>query len=258
MRLLTWNLRHGGGPRNMPAIALSILDHRPDAVILTEYRRTTGGQIGAVLADHGLSRQVCTDPPPGRNGILIAARAAAHIPARPSRPADAQAPLFHAAAPPTTWARTRHARATRHRITELDLPDLELSIAAVHIPPDGDPTRESVFQSAVQTASERRDRPFVLMGDFNAGRHHLDEEGATFSCTRLLGTLAALGYADAWRTLNPAGREFTWFSHEGSGFRIDHCFLSPPLAGRLSACRHSHKERQSGLSDHSMLLVDLA
>src|SRR5262245_45388589 len=74
MRLLTWNLRHGGGAARMPRIALAILSHRPDVVVLTEWRRTTGGQIAGVLADHGLKHQVCTDPPHGRNGVLVAAR----------------------------------------------------------------------------------------------------------------------------------------------------------------------------------------
>jgi exonuclease III len=151
----------------------------------------------------------------------------------------------------------RRARATRQRLAEVELPRMGITVGAVHVPPDGDPTREAVFQEAVETARRRRGEAFVLMGDFNAGRHRLDEAGATFTCTRLLGTLAAMGYVDAWRRLHPEGREYTWFSHEGGGFRIDHCFLSAGLSARLSACRYSHKEREMGLSDHSMLVVDL-
>jgi exonuclease III len=228
----------------MPAIALAILDHRPDIVILTEYRRTTGGQIAAVLADHGLNHQVCTDPPAGRNGVLVAAR----TPISGWSACRAES-LF-------SKADRRHP-ATDHRLVEVDLPELGVGLAALHIPPDGDRTRETVFGAAVEAARRRRDQAFILMGDFNAGRHHLDEAGATFSCTRLFGTLAALGYADAWRTLHPSGREYTWFSHEGGGFRIDHCFVSGPMAGRLSACWHSHKERENGLSDHSILVAAL-
>jgi exonuclease III len=226
----------------MPRIALAILGHRPDVVVLTEWRRTTGGQIAGVLADHGLKHQVCTDPPHGRNGVLVASRTRMDG-------ADGRRARW--------FGSFRREGPTAQRLTEVDFPDLGLGLAAVHIPPDGDRTRDRVFETVVASARRRREQGFVVMGDFNSGRHHLDEAGATFSCTRLLGTLAAYGYVDAWRCLNPRGREYTWFSHEGGGFRIDHCFLSGTLAPRLSACWHSHKEREEGLSDHSMLVVCL-
>jgi len=60
-----------------------------------------------------------------------------------------------------------------------------------------------------------------------------------------------------WRRRYPDGREFSWYSTRGNGFRIDHAFLSPVLAGRAGAIRYSHDERTSGLSDHSALLLDL-
>ena len=233
-KLLTWNLLHGGGPRRMPAITLTLLDHGADVIVLTEYRRTTGGQIGAVLADHGLAHQFSTDPPKGCNGILIASRARIEPADQPGLPATAR------------------------RLAEVAIPDLGFSLAGLHIPPDGPgPARETVFQTAVAAAKRRRDDPFILLGDFNAGRHRLDEDGETFTCTRLLGQIATYGYVDAWRSCHPETREFTWFSHEGRGFRIDHAFLSAPLAPRLTACEFSHRERELGLSDHSALLLSL-
>lgn len=255
MRLLTWNLRQGGGARRMPAIALAILEHRPDLVVLTEVRRTTGGQIAGVLADHGLCYRVFTDPPHGQNGVLVASRW------RLERVGCGEEP-WSLGGEPAPRRGTLAPGATAQRLVEVDVPDLGLGLAAVHIPPEGDRTREAVFCAAVDAARRRRDGAYIVMGDFNAGRHHLDEAGATFTGTRLLGTLSALGYVDAWRRLHPSGREYTWFSpgetgRGGSGFRIDHCYLSAALARRLSACWHSHKERESGLSDHSALVVGL-
>ncbi len=218
----------------MPAIALSLLEHGADVIVLTEYRRTTGGQIGGVLADHGLCHQFSTDPPKGCNGILIASRA------------------------PVALAEQPVGAATARRLAEVAIPDLGFGLAGLHIPPDGPgPSRETVFQTAVAAAKRRRDEPFVLLGDFNAGRHRMDEDGETFTCTRLLGQIATYGYVDAWRACHPETREFTWYSHEGSGFRIDHAFLSAPLAPRLQSCHFSHRERESGLSDHSALVVTL-
>src|SRR5438045_4049374 len=86
-KLLTWNLRHGGGSRRTPAIALSLLEHRADIVVLTEFRRTTGGQIAGVLFDHGLRFQHSTDPAQGTNGLLIASRTPMLIEPGPERDA---------------------------------------------------------------------------------------------------------------------------------------------------------------------------
>ena len=97
----------------------------------------------------------------------------------------------------------------------------------------------------------------MIIGDLNLGRHHLDERGATFRSTAMLGKLATLGYIDAWRHTHPDGREYSWYSHEGSGFRIDHALVSAPIARAVTGAWYSHAERDDGISDHSALLVDL-
>jgi exonuclease III len=42
-----------------------------------------------------------------------------------------------------------------------------------------------------------------------------------------------------------------------SRWRIDHAFVSPPLADAVRSCRYSHAEREQGLSDHSMLINEI-
>jgi exodeoxyribonuclease-3 len=241
---LAWNLRHGGGGRGMPHIVLALLEHAPDVILLSEFRRSTGGQIAGVLADHGWRHQHAAEAPQGCNGLLIASR----HPLRPVAPDAASILGSRSLVPP----------AVSRRYAEAEIPALGLAVASVHIPCDGKGLgRDAVFQVLLHTARRRRSEPFVLLGDFNAGRHHLDEDGATFTCTRCLGQLAALGYVDAFRTLHPAAREYTWYSHEGAGFRIDHAFVSAPLAPRIRACTYSHRERDRNISDHSALLLGL-
>jgi exodeoxyribonuclease III len=242
-KFLAWNLRHGGGSRAMPAIVLALLEHAPDVLLLAEFRLTTGGQIAGVLADHGWRHQHSTNPPRGTNGLLIASR-------WPLRVVDHSA---LSGARSTVLTPVACAR----RFAEVEIPDLWLALAGVHIPCDGKGLgRESVFATLLDAARRRRDEAFLLLGDFNAGRHHLDEAGATFTCTRCLGRLAALGYSDAYRRLHPAGREFSWYTPQGAGFRIDHAFVSRALLPRLRACWYSHHERARNLSDHSALLLD--
>src|SRR5258706_6818903 len=74
MRLLAWNIRQGGGAR-LPAIAAALATHDADVLVISEYR---GGESGERLR-HALAllgyRYASTPmPPPGRNGVLIAAR----------------------------------------------------------------------------------------------------------------------------------------------------------------------------------------
>lgn len=65
------------------------------------------------------------------------------------------------------------------------------------------------------------------------------------------------------RLHNPGPIEFTWYSTLkggmlSNGFRLDHAFATPPLWPRNSACRYSHREREAGISDHSVVIVEVA
>ncbi len=213
----------------MPEIVLAILRHRPDVAVLTEYRTTTGGQIRGVLADHGLEYQHCSRPSKGSNGVLLAAR-------EPLKPAD----------PPSASPRWVCAY----------LPESSLLVTGVHLPDGSDPPAQnrhwrSLLEHAKGTAAGRH----LLIGDFNTGRPGLDEAGRTFRCAACLGKLETLGYRDAWRTAHPMVKEHSWFSHAGSGFRIDTAFASPALAGDVARADYSHEERENRVSDHSVLLV---
>ena len=252
-KILTWNLRHGGGSRRMPEITLTLLEHAADVVVLTEWRKGTGGQISGVLADHGLRFQHSTEPPKGSNGVLVASRCPVSV------REEMTTGLFGlAGSGGSGGGLATHKKARNRRMIEAEVPELGMTVVVVHVPPDGPGTgREAVFQAAVGAARIRRNEAVVLIGDLNAGRHFLDEAGATFTCTRLMGELAAMGYVDAWRAVHAEKREFSWFSHEGEGFRIDHAIVSERLKCRVKACWYSHSEREKNLSDHSVLVLDL-
>jgi len=238
VRLLTWNLLHGGSARRMPEIALSILEHAPDIAVLTEFRASIGGQIAGVLADHGLTHQVRSSAPTDRNGILIASRYRLEPPEQHAL--DPLCPL------PAKWAETL-------------VPDLGLRLAGVHIPDDSRPTeRAAYWQFLVEYARLHGSTPCVVVGDFNSGRHRIDEAGATFASTALLGAFCTLGFTDAYRALHPRGRDHSWVSHEGGGFRLDHAYVSQPLKNQLVGARYSHSERADGVSDHAALVVELS
>jgi exonuclease III len=239
VRLVAWNILHGGGTRRTPLIALRLCDLAPDLVVLTEHRRATGGQIAGVLFDRGLTHQISTNPAPARNGVFVASR----WPLQPAEPA------------PTPWA--------AHRWLDLGIPALDACLTAVHAPDThrSDAARiqrqAAYWQHLVRICRERAGMRHLIAGDLNTGRHRLDEAGSTFTGTEFLGRFSALGYRDAFRLHDPAGAAPTWHSHTGSGFRIDAVWVSAPLSVAVKHARHDAAALGEKESDHAPVVVDL-
>jgi len=169
-------------------------------------------------------------PPRGRNGVLIAAR---------RRFADI-GPVSASVAEP--W-RMIEARIGRKTIYGVYMPNLRVKIP--------------YWQELIRTLSQRRDEAVLAVGDFNTCRPYLDEAGATDVTSHFMDEVQTAGFRDLWRDRNPDGREFSWYSHRGNGFRVDHAFASRRMETRIQHVRYEHAPRTAGVSDHSMLVLDL-
>jgi exonuclease III len=230
MRLLAWNIRAGGGAR-IEAIATALAQHEAAILVLSEYRNgLAGARLRAALATLGYRWQSKQEPPAGANGMLIAAR----LGFRELGPVST--------AVPEPW-RMLEVAVGRLRVTGIYMPNLRAKV----------PYWEALIAGLATRAGER----VLAVGDFNTCRALLDEQGATDVTAHFLDRIEAAGFRDEWRRLFPERREFSWFSHRGNGFRIDHAFFSDRLARRAGAIRYSHIERESGLSDHSPVVIDL-
>lgn len=231
LRIATLNICHGGGQR-IPRIVEAIASLSPDTVVVTEYRNNVAGEnLRSALKAGGWGHQVVTPTPERVNGILVAGR---------DRVLLRSAPVSE-----TAWAHDRH----------LVIQTESCVVVAVYLPPG--PTKIPSWERLLITAQALVTEPVVLIGDFNTGKHYLDEEGATFIAPGYLDRLEAVGYRDSWRALNTNVREYTWFSPAGNGFRLDYAFLSPVLAPVLSHAQHVDATRIAGVTDHSALVVDL-
>lgn len=232
MRIVELNIRHGGGVR-IPTILDHLLAHRADVIVLTEYRdNPSGRQLLESLAAQGYSHSAHASPPIGQNTVAIVSRA----------------PLTDVAAPLPEGPH-------RHRVLEATIDGVVLG--AVYFPL----TRLKVEfwrQLFLPYAQSRLDKPQLLVGDWNTGRHFIDETGATFFGATEFEELMRMGWTDAWRSLHPIERGFSWYSSHGNGFRLDHAFLSPQLVSRLVDATLSHVERTGGATDHSALVVNLS
>jgi hypothetical protein len=73
VRIVVWNVRHGGTDR--PGIAAALGRLAADLAVITEYRRGDGGvELAPLLDAVGLPHQAASDAAPGRNAVLVAAR----------------------------------------------------------------------------------------------------------------------------------------------------------------------------------------
>ncbi|MDX2149022.1 MAG: endonuclease/exonuclease/phosphatase family protein [Planctomycetota bacterium] len=289
---MTWNILHGGGGVRVPEIILELIEHNADIVVLTEFRPAAGGRIRAALADHGYEFQATAPVPPPSlatsshanrastacNRVLIASK----------RPARVFVPRV---ASPASDIPPPCPVPSRFLAVEVDLPgDQRVIVLGVHIPDDGRPRERAEFwQYLVAMARALAQEPVAIIGDFNAGRHRLDEHASTFSLPQMLGQLWSLGYDDAFRLIHGQRREFTWLAPAGSlpalrtrsqldggqhastrgsegagqiepppasGFRIDTAWLSSLMAKRLTSAAYFHGVRERRLSDHSLFRVE--
>jgi exonuclease III len=229
MWLLAWNIRQGGGSR-LTRIAAALEHHQADILVLSEYR---GGQSAirllAALDTLGYRYATTLMPPPGRCGVLIAARC-------PFRE-DA---LVGGLPEPYRMASVVFAS---FRLVGVYMPNLLAKVP--------------YWEALIAALLADRNGAALAIGDFNTCRPYLDEAGAIDRTAHYMDRIAEVGFCDLWRRRNPELCEYSWFSTRGNGFRIDHAFLSAALAARAGPIRYSHEERLSGLSDHSPLILEL-
>jgi exonuclease III len=230
LRILYWNIRHGGGSR-ANQIGQAVAGYNPDLIIFGEYRNGPAFTKIRTELDHlGLSCWHATTPTPGLNGLTVATRCFIdQVCQFPDLGGD------------------------RHRILQVEVEGI--SLLCCYFPQGRD--KIPVFEFVLNWASSFRNMPALVIGDLNTGKHEIDEVGSTFIVPEYLNRIEATGFVDGWRRFHGPTREYSWYSNFGNGFRIDHAYLSPALLPYVQHVRYSHGERESGLSDHSIMIVEL-
>ncbi|MEL6123827.1 MAG: hypothetical protein AAFR14_08895, partial [Bacteroidota bacterium] len=99
--------------------------------------------------------------------------------------------------------------------------------------------------------------PTSIIDMINTGINHVDQDGDSFWYTDRLESLATKGFRDAFRALHGDKREYSWYSHQGNGYRYDHSYASDHLLPLIQSCEYLHHYREGGLSDHSPMLLVL-
>lgn len=229
MRIVSWNAQHGGG-RRAARFAETLADFDADAVVITEFRNNSSGKkIIDILQASGIANFSGNNTPAKANTVVIGAKS-----------------NFE-------YANLDKLRGEDHRCVRAQIGSLDLF--GLYFPQRHE--KVPVFEALCALESSVLESDSLLIGDFNTGRHLLDEVGSTFYGSEYFDRLEGLGWVDAWRSRNPTKSEFSWFSNAGNGFRIDHAFASKSLNSKIRRIIYDHSVREAGTSDHSALVIDI-
>ena len=230
-RIVALNIRAGGG-RRVSDLCAYLGRQNPDLMVLTEWRDSLPGMAFRAWAEaRGYHHRVLNDGGTA-NGVLIAARA----------------PFTVSSVTPRGDATGVLALAQFASFTLLGCYFPSMLAKA------------PFFARAAEVADHHAKRPFLLLGDLNTGNQLTDRvpTGVRYHCADAFDALAQVhGLVDLWRdTHGPAARDWSWLSHRRNGFRLDHAFANQAFRRAAGTrCHYDHLPRQSGLSDHSALLL---
>jgi len=244
MRLVSWNIRAGGGTR-VGGIRAQLEVWGPDVIGLCEFRGTPPSlRLAAELGELGYEHQLTTADAalPGRNALLLASK----LPLRRHR-------LRLAPVEPGRWLVASVAAEQPFLVGLMHAPNMVTG-------------RKLPYLDAITAMTMRwRRGPAMLIGDTNCGWPGLDEESAVFTprTAAWLDGLWARGWRDAYRHFFPDTRTYTWYSpNAGNGFRLDQAFVNRAMTRRLHGVRYEwgrngdESARRDVLSDHAALIVD--
>lgn len=201
VRIVTWNVRQGGG-RRQAAIAAASAAFAADVIVLSEYQRDSKvPDLKSLLADHGYSEWADSAPNGRYLGVAIAA----------NKPLDEAQALE--VTPP--WAGLAAARVDGLLVVGVYGPG-----SASHLG-DNRPIKGQWWDALLEKVDAWKDDACVMVGDFNTGAHGRDEKGQTFVASDKFEALLTHGFRDAWREKHGVqAQQWSWWSNQGGGYRL--------------------------------------
>jgi exodeoxyribonuclease-3 len=235
MLIVSLNIRHGGG-RRVRALLDWLISLAPSIIVLPEWRDDMSGEfIKRRLEAADFFVGTAVSPRSRSNGVLVATKIAFQSERiTPSGSERGELLLAHVA------------------------PSFRL--LAAYFPQNA--AKAPFFRVCMAEAANSSTIPFILLGDLNTGHNDLDIEGSgtPFYCADLFDALRSKArLVDLWRAEHGDRREWTWRSRI-NGFRIDHAFVNTAFVECFPSiqCLYDHHPRETGLTDHSALLVSCA
>jgi len=227
LKILSWNIQQGGGSRTLKIISY-IINSRSEIIILSEFKQNDNGtKIRTALLKAGFWHQAASHAPRGENGVLLASK---H---------RFSSEIYHD-------IDDKYA----HCIVKGSFDAFDLY--GVYLPHK---KKHKLFDFFLNTLSKK---PTIITGDYNTGKNYVDQKGNSFWYTDELHKLETQhSYIDAFRKIKGDVKEYSWYSHQGNGYRYDHYYIHPGLVPILSDCYYDHTARENKLADHSPMFMEL-
>lgn len=228
LTILSWNILQGGGSR-IPGIIQKIKILRPSVCVLSEFRNNhSGDQIKLLLNGIGYKYQCTTHSNKNENSIAIASlfpfESELHNNADPLFSGNIVSAHFEA-----------------------------FSIMGVYLPHK---KKHSLFQF-INNLISTSGKLYIIAGDYNSGINRVDQLGDSFWYEDQMKALSENNYNDVFRNFHGDIKEYSWYSHQGNGFRYDHIYAHHDLFPIIKSCRYLHEWRLEKLSDHSPMFMEL-
>ena len=225
LKFLSWNIQQGGGSR-IRSILRFIAQQKAQIIVLSEFRNNdTGTFLRQKLLELNYTFQFVSLTSSDTNSVLIASQL------------PCQSRLFNQDAE------------YGHGVIAADFEAFHLY--GVYLPHKKKHQLFPLLQNQV-----KQYRPALIMGDFNTGKNFVDQKGDSFWYTRELAALEKEGMQDAFRIVNGQVEAYSWFSHQGNGYRYDHIYASNELTPIIRQCDYIHKAREEKWSDHSPMILE--
>ncbi len=228
LKIISWNIRQGGGSR-VRKIVEALVSSGATVLVLSEYRNNHNGiLIRNLLLKSHYRFQFCTAAKANDNSVLIASKFPANSVLFPD--ADEHFP---------------------DAVAEAEFPAFRL--LGMYLPHK---KKHKLFQFLFRQL-QGDEKPALLVGDMNTGLNYIDQKGNSFWYSDQLKKLESIGYVDAFRAIHGNKKEYSWYSHQGNGFRYDHSYIHESMLPILKDCYYLHDWREAKLSDHSPMVVEL-
>ncbi len=227
LKILSWNIQQGGGSRLKPILKF-IYTQEAHILILSEYRNNkNGATIRAKLLEMGYYFQFVSLVGSEVNSVLVASK----IPGNSKLFVDRK-------------------QAHDHSIICADF--AAFRCFGVYLPHK---KKHNLFNILHEEMAY--DKPSIIAGDFNTGINNVDQKGSSFWYTDELKRLENFGMYDAFRHLHGEVKTYSWYSHQGNGYRYDHTYVHKDLLPVISECDYIHEAREQKWSDHSPMILKL-
>lgn len=226
--ILSWNIQQGGGSR-IRGIVQALQQQKASVVILSEFRNNEKGvYLRDALLKHGYRYQAVTPAEPQENSVLVASTFA--------------------------FNSILHHKSDENFANNIVEAEFEaFSIFGVYLPHKKKHKLLNYMQNVIESSS----KTWIIAGDYNTGINKIDQEGTSFWYQPEMEAFKTVGMIDTFRLIHNDAKEYSWYSHQGNGYRYDHTYISEQLSEMVTKCEYLHNWRESKLSDHSPMLLQI-